>query len=229
MAKKQKPKRSKPYNPKYKGRGFKPKKGLDLTSKNMEKLLKEYYSYISGEYRPKKESDINLFEGWKTLTYSKNSDKFKNGEKFLKWFNYYRSKNIKIYTFDRDNFKEYCIKNCEHKQLKEDLWTILVEMKERIGKKESKQYYYNFTNFTKEESGMVVYNSKKIAFQLESEIIEKEKTVIKEKRIFEKINSDKTEKFKQKIQKMLKSKVFEKAYLSSKEELIELILKTIKI
>lgn len=228
MPKKQKAKRkNKPYTPKYpKTRGVKPKKEVQVTTKEMKKkgLIPEYLLWLDDKIEV---DDPSLYISWFSLAYKKEDEKYQNGQKFLKWFKKQKSQNLKVYAFYREEFNEYEVKKAKQLELPHGYYSILVEIAKRTGKKKAEPAYINFTNFDKNENQMVVYNSNKTAFNLEVEVVETVKEVIKKEQIIQKVDGDKTEKFKKKITKFLKSKPFETAYLNSLENTKEVILNLI--
>lgn len=232
MSKKQKAKRNKIYIPKLtiKRRGLKPPKNVEVTTKEMLKknVLKDYILWLDDKIEAETQSDKDLYVGWFSLAYLKEDEKYENGQKFLKWYKKQKSQNLKVYAFYRKDFVEYEVKKALEVELPHGYYSILVEIAKRTDKKKKEPAYPNFTNFDKNENQMVVYNSNNIAFNLEIEVVETIKEVVKKEQIIQKVDADKTEKFKNKITKFIKSKQFENAYLNSLENLKQEILNITK-
>lgn len=214
MSKKQKPKRKKTASGNYKKGGLKPKKGYNFTSKDMlrSRIIDDYLEWLVGKYTPEAEAVERLYNSWKKLTYSKDSDKYQNALKFLDWFNYQRSKNLKVYAFEREYFVEYKVKEAKQIEVAPNLYCVIVELRERKGKKYNTPAFLSFTNFDKEENYMVVYNQNRIAFNMEKEVIETKKVVEKTKIVKQEIKGGISNKTKKKIKNFITSKELEKCY-----------------
>jgi len=104
---------------------------------------------------------------------------------------------------------------------------IFVEIKQE-NTKEKKTFDIQATYFHPKSQSMAIFNSKGISFNLEVEVVETIEEKIKIKKEILEINKDKTENFKKKIAKFLKSKQFEKSYINSLESVKQEILKIIK-
>lgn len=213
MSKNQKTKkREKKYQPK--DLIFKPIKptSVEPTTKNILKkgLIQNFVLWLDGKYKAGKVEE-DVFKGWAKMTYDIGSERDTNSKKFIDWYKKQRSKNLEVFAFDNQKFVEYKVKKAEEFPLPNNQKTIIVEIGANT-KKEKTPATLTFTYFDQNSSQMIVYNSQKQAFNLEVEIVEKVKEKIKKEVVIQEINKDKTEKFKEKINKLLKSKVFEKAY-----------------
>jgi len=231
MPKKQKKKRKKEYIPKtsHTYNQLKPEKQTEFTTKNAEKqdFILNYVKWCNGNYTTQNKSKTDCFKKWYGMAYKKGSQKDKDGDLFTEWFNYQKSKNLKVYAFDKDKFVQNKIKKTFKIPIKDDMVNLFVEISAKE-KKTKTSSHPNTTYFDRDtRNQMIVFNSLNQAFTLETQIIEKEKIVIKKEQITQKVNADKTEKFKKKIKGLVKSKQFEKSYLNSFDNVKKEILNVI--
>jgi hypothetical protein len=230
---KQKPKRDKKYIPKTdkKFNGVKPKKQIEITTKNMinGNLLDDYIEWNEKENFDDFKDDVNeFFRGWYGMSYTKDSQMGKDTNLFIEWYKKQKKNNMKVFAFDRSTFIEYKIKKIFTLPVKDDRENLFLEITPNTKEGKGKAHL-NTSNIDREAiNNMIVYNGNNHSFSFEKEIIEVEKIIIKKEIINQEVNKDKTDKLKNKIEKYLKTKDFEKSYLGNIEDLRENILKILK-